>query len=480
MKPDMTHAHWRLGIAWELQDNIPAALEAYRQASIFRPTIAEAAVARGRLLEAEGHRHEAIGCFRQAASAAPRSSVGRLAETRALIAERRDQEAERDLRRILALEPKLAEAHEMLAQLLANAGNFREAISCYQAALGLAPDRVGLWYDIARCRKITPADRPTLAIMQRAAARTDVPAEQRILSHLALGKAHEDLHEYGPAMRQYDLADGVRRLVCPFNAAQHLSRVEALIAQFPASKFSARNGCADPTPILIVGMPRSGTTLVEQIISSHPRVTGGGEMHFWGRRGAMWEASGPHGADDEFLRRAGSEYLEWLRRSAPEAERVTDKMPFNFLWLGLINLALPNARIIHCRRSPLDTGLSIHSTFFSPKLPFPTGGPDLVRYYEAYARLMAHWRSVLPNDRFLDVRYEDLIASPEAVSRSLIAFCGMEWHDDCLRPEANTRLVKTASKWQVRQPINAGSIRRWARFEPWLGDIAELAAMTGT
>jgi hypothetical protein len=233
-------------------------------------------------------------------------------------------------------------------------------------------------------------------------------------------------------------------------------------------------GSRDAKPVLIIGMPRSGTTLVEQIVSMHPAAAAGGELHFWNERGAAWSRSGAAGSEMPFLARAAADYLSVLRAIAPKASRVTDKMPFNFLWAGLIHLAFPRAIIIHCRRAAVDTALSIHQTHFHPGVAFPTGGAELVAYFRGYQRLIDHWRSVLPADRFIEVDYEDLTSKPEPVIRRIIAACGMGWHDACLRPECNPRAVKTPSKWQTRQPIYRTSVARWRRYEPWLGPLREL------
>jgi hypothetical protein len=185
-----------------------------------------------------------------------------------------------------------------------------------------------------------------------------------------------------------------------------------------------------------------------------------------------WQRSGVD--EDAFLTRAAADYLGVLRAIAPTATRVTDKMPFNFLWAGLIHVAFPRAIIIHCRRAAIDTALSIHQTHFHPSMPFPTGGAELVEYFRSYQRLIDHWRSVLPADRFIEVDYEHLTRAPEPVIRQIIAACGLAWHDACLRPESNPRAVKTPSKWQTRQPIYRTSVERWRRYEPWLGPLRAL------
>ena len=272
----------------------------------------------------------------------------------------------------------------------------------------------------------------------------------------------------------------MRRASAPFDSAAFSIEVDRLIARCTPEFIAQASelGSEDATPVLIIGMPRSGTTLVEQIVSMHPEVAGGGELNFWNERGAAWRGSA---AGDErqvvvseFLAKAAGEYLGVLRAIAPKAARVTDKMPFNFLWAGLIHVAFPRATIIHCRRAAVDTALSIHQTYFHPGLAFPTGGAELVAYFESYQRLIDHWRSVLPADRFIEVDYEELTRAPEPVIRRIIAACGLAWHDACLRPESNPRAVKTPSKWQTRQPIYRTSVARWRRYEPWLGPLRAL------
>ncbi len=200
----------------------------------------------------------------------------------------------------------------------------------------------------------------------------------------------------------------------------------------------------------------------------------GGELNFWNERGAVWHQADPAGTEAPFLKAAAADYLSVLRSIGPKSARVTDKMPFNFLWAGLIHLAFPRATIIHCRRAPIDTALSIHQTLFQPRLAFPTGGAKLVAYFQSYRRLIDHWRRVLPTDRFIEVDYEDLTRDPEPAIRRIIAACGLGMDDACLHPERNPRAVKTPSKWQTRQPIYRHSVERWRRYKPWLGPLRAL------
>jgi tetratricopeptide (TPR) repeat protein len=474
--PRYTDAYFRLGIALEKLGDLRGAILAYDRATELLPSLTEAWFRAGAIVYTLGHREEAIGCFRRAAATGPKTRFGRLGAVRALLTEDRDAEAEKMLRRTLALDSTNAMAHDLLGNLLTEFGRFDEAEDCFKRAVTLAPLLAGSYYDLVRCRPVTPADSDLIARMEGALDRPGLEVAQRVRLHLAVGKAAGDLGDYALAMRHLDAADDVRRGSAPFDSAAFDVEIDRLIARCATDAIAKASelGMDDATPVLIIGMPRSGTTLVEQIVSSHPAVAGGGELNFWNERGAAWHQAGPAGLAAAFLSQAASDYLGLLRSIGPKAARVTDKMPFNFLWAGLIHLALPSATIIHCRRAAIDTALSIHQTHFHPGLAFPTGGAELVAYFRSYRRLTDHWRSVLPADRYIEVDYEELTREPEPAIRRIIAGCGLPWDDACLRPEDNPRAVRTPSKWQTRQPIYRNSVERWRRYQPWLGPLAAL------
>ena len=474
--PRYADAYFRLGIALEKLGNTSGAIAAYDRATNLLPSLTEAWFRAGALVYTLGHRDEAIGCFRRAAANGGKTSFGRLGKARALLIEDRNEEAEQVLRQTLAVDPGNAMAHDLLGNLLSEYGRFVEARECFQRAIAIAPLLAGSYYDLVRCRRVTSDDDGLLQRMQAALATPGLEAPQRLRLHLAIGKAADDLGDYALAMQHFDAADDVRRSSASFDSATFSIEIDRLIARCTPELIAQAPelGSFHATPVLIIGMPRSGTTLVEQIVSMHPEVGAGGELNFWNERGAEWHGSGPAGNETPFLARAAADYLGVLRAMAPMAARVTDKMPFNFLWAGLIHLAFPRAIIIHCRRAAVDTALSIHQTHFHPGLAFPTGGAELVAYFHSYQRLVDHWRSVLPADRFIEVDYEDLTRAPEPVIREIIAACGLAWHDACLRPESNPRAVKTPSKWQTRQPIYSSSVARWRRYEPWLGPLRAL------
>jgi Flp pilus assembly protein TadD len=480
--PRYADAYFRLGIALERLGDLHSAIGAYHRATELQPTLTEAWYRAGALVYTMGHRDEAIGCFHRAAKSGPKTRFGRLGAARALLTQARDAEAERVLQQTLALDPANALAHDLLGNLLAEAGRFEEARECFTRAVAIAPLMAGSYYDLVRCRPVTKEDAGLIARMQAALATPGLEVAHRMRVHLALGKVADDLGDHALAMQHFDAADALREGSAAFDSAAFDTEVNRLIGRCtpPSIARAPALGSGDTTPVFIIGMPRSGTTLVEQIVSSHPEVRAGGELNFWNERGAAWHQCGAAGFEAPFLHQAAADYLRVLRAIGPKSPRVTDKMPFNFLWAGLIHLAFPRATIIHCRRAAIDTALSIHQTLFHPGLAFPTGGGKLVAYFRSYLRLTEHWRRVLPPDRFIEVEYEQLTGDPAPVIRRLIAGCGLAWDDACLRPERNPRSVKTPSKWQTRQPIYRHSVERWRRYEPWLGPLRALLELDST
>jgi tetratricopeptide (TPR) repeat protein len=369
-----------------------------------------------------------------------------------------------------------AEAHLRQGQLLSEAGRFDEAAECFERSIELDPHDAAAYHGLVTSRKLTEQDAPLLARMEKQLGAAGTPPEQQMTFHFALGKALDDLRQYADAAAHFDAANRIRAALSPFDRADFVRQIDGLIASFTRGFFQAQAalGAGDEIPVLVLGMPRSGTTLVERIVSSHPKVAGGGELRFW-RESRSRLAGASAASRARVAAEVREDYLRLLRSLGPGALRVTDKMPFNFLWLGLVHLLLPRARIVHCRRDALDTCLSIYQTQFTDNWGFAGDRGDLVAYYRQYARLMDHWRAVLPADRLLEVHYEEVTAAPEAAARRLIAFCGLPWDEGCVQPELNPGAVSTASKWQARQPIYRTSVERWRHYEPWLGELRELA-----
>src|SRR5450631_1843716 len=296
--PHYVEAHFRLGIALEKQGNIVGAIIAYDRATELRPSLTEAWFRAGALVYTLGHRDEAIGCFRRAAATGGETSLGRLGKARALLTEERNPEAEQVLRRTLTRDPKNAMAHDLLGNLLSEFGRFDEARECFERAIAIAPLLAGSYYDLVRSRRVTSSDNDNGLVqrMEAALATPGLEAAQRLRLHLAIGKAADDLGDYALAMQHFDAADAVRRGSAAFDSAAFSIEIDRLIARCTPELMARAHqvGSADATPVLILGMPRSGTTLVEQIVSMHPEVGAGGELNFWNERGATWHSSDGH------------------------------------------------------------------------------------------------------------------------------------------------------------------------------------------
>ena len=278
--------------------------------------------------------------------------------------------------------------------------------------------------------------------------------------------------------------NAMRRRRIDYDEPAMLQLFDRIQAVFTAELLNSRRGSGDPSmlPVLIVGMPRSGTTLVEQILASHPRLFGAGELYdlrdIIAVHCDLAAVPAPYpecvpAMPGEILQRIGTAYATGLQRRAPQAMRVTDKMPANFFHVGLVRLALPNAHIIHVRRDPIDTCFSCFGRSFRDEQPFCYDLGELGRYYRKYEALMAHWRGVLPARAMIEVQYEELVADLEPQARRIIAYCGLDWDDRCLAFHATPRPVRTASAVQVRQPIYQSAIGRWRPYADMLRPLLD-------
>jgi tetratricopeptide (TPR) repeat protein len=477
LKPDYGKACYALGISLQSLGGNEGAIVALRRAIELSPKLAGAHGRLGQLLYLEQRYTEAQESFRRAAAAAPHTTFGRVCEAGVLIAKEKFADAAQLLRRAVARDPGNFEAIVALAEVLSYMGEFEASIAQYERALALGSDATVAWSGLVQIKQMTDADRPLITRVLTYLQQEHVPAVTRMRLHFAVGKALDDLGQFEDAMGHFDSANHIRRDLQPFDRTRFKHHLDGAIARYAPRFFAERcgYGLEDETPVFVLGMPRSGTTLVEQILSSHPRIAAGGELPFWRLQAtAVDEVDNPGMIDEATSRRLATEYLAVLRRFSASALQVTDKMPFNFLWIGLIRLAFPRARFIHCQRDPIDTCLSIYCTSLESIRGFAGDRNDLVFFYREYVRLMEHWRAVLPADRFIDVDYEALTTDPGAQTRRLVAFSGLEWNEACLCPEQNGRPVLTASKWQARQPIYRSSVERWRRYEPWLGSLREL------
>lgn len=365
-----------------------------------------------------------------------------------------------------------------LATVYMNLGQYDAAQRFYEELHQLDPDNAEAWAGRVYLRKQTRADQPWLIRAKALLDATRSPAG-RIALLFAMGKFHDDLQCYDLAFEQVTQAHHIKKKMAgqPFDPTAYEERINRMIQGYDACFFSSDvpDASFSERPVFVVGMPRSGTSLVEQILASHPQVHGGGELVFWER----WAARHPDAAVNaritrEQIQELVSAFQIKLDDLNPAAERIVDKMPGNYLRLGLIHAAFPRARIIHTRRNPLDTCLSIFFKNFNASHAYAHELPDLAFYYRQYQRIMSHWKSLLPSEVMLEVPYEALVNDQEGWTRQMIRFLDLPWDDACLAFHKTRRRVGTASNWQVRQKIYTSSLARWKNYERHLSPLLDL------
>lgn len=384
--------------------------------------------------------------------------------------------------RAVALDAGHAEAQNNLGALKIEAGELDDARACFNAAISARAGFVDAHYNLSTLKTYQPDDPHIAALEALAANPTALVDADQIRLQFALGKAREDCGQYDAAFAAYSAGNALHFARYPDNEAHTAQVMQDLQQLFDAAFCRASANAAEesPIPIFIVGMPRSGTTLVEQILASHPQVFGAGEL-----KDLQLAASEICGANGQFTVNAlkdadfaaiGAAYRARIRQLAPDARYITDKMPANFASIGLINKALPEARIIHAQRDPLDSCFSCYSRHFKDAMYFTYDLGVLARYYRQYIRLMRHWHAVLEPGRVLNVHYENVVSDIEPEVRRLLDYCGLPWDPRCLEFHHNRRVVLTASAAQVRRPLYSSSVARWRHFEPHLAPL--ISALT--
>ncbi len=398
-----------------------------------------------------------------------------------LYLDRRDTEkAVAYIGRALKINPGGPAFHHNIAGAYGRLGDLEKAESHYREAIRLEPSYASAYFNLTGIAKFSEGD-PALGGIEKLLEKSALSPEDRCYLGFAAGKILDDLGDYDRAFSHYREGNAAKEV--RFDRKEHERRTDDLIRIFDREYFEAHSdfGIIDVVPIFVIGMPRSGTSLVEQTLASHPKIHGAGELydvhaiaralprHVKGGQGypACMKAI-DHAAAEGFA----LEYLKQTLRLAPKAKRIVDKHPLNFLNLGLIHLMFPKARVIHCRRDVLDTCLSCYFQNFTNGQEYSFDPEDLGFYYRHYRRLMTHWTKVLPEKPF-DLNYEELVADHEPVARKLLAFVGLDWHDDCAAFHRTERTVQTASRWQVRQPIYRTSVRRWRNYERHIGPLID-------
>jgi tetratricopeptide (TPR) repeat protein len=501
LRPEVAEAHNNLGNALLSQQRFAEAAASYTQAIALRPRSAGALINLANALRETGQANDALTACRRALELQPQladaylirgtaqfdlgllddavQSYSRALEldpslVRAHIALAmvlrqigRAADAEVRCRQALKVDPASAEALALLGELRADFGHFTEAESYLRKALEIDPNLPAAWAGLARYRKMGDGDAQWLSAAQRLASRP-LSLGQEINLRFAIGKYFDDCQDFESAFANYQRGNELKkRAALRHDPAQMSRRVDEVIRLYSRRWLlqAEAAGSQSSRPVFIVGMPRSGTSLTEQILDSHPEVHGAGELRFWHAATVKFEAQRRRGEDGiGAIAGIARDALSHLNALSAHASRVIDKMPANFLNLGLIHAAFPNARIIHMQRHPLDTALSIYFQVFSNTHSYSNDLEHIAGYYAEYQRLMQHWHQVLPKGAILDVPYEELVAEPDRWSRRLVKFIELPWDPACLDFHQTQRVVTTASNWQVRQKITQSSAGRWRHY----------------
>jgi len=523
LSPDMASAHSNLSLALAAAGDAEAAVEHAERAAELAPEAAEVHYNRGNALRAAGRLDEAAAAYVDALQLAPDlvdalhdlSAVlrnrGRLEEAvstarrglevapddaglhnalgLALLDQGDVVEAEAALAEAVRLDDGFALAHNNLGLALQALGRLDAAAAAFERAIELAPERGEPWRHLGLLGASVAGDGRAEALEARLAG-TEPGSRDELHLRFALGKALADRGEHARAFESYRRGNALQRATLDYDPAWTTELVTRLIDTFDAERVPGGAPYADHSelPVLIVGMPRSGTTLVEQMLAAHPGVYAGGELDFFARTehrlaqtlGAdeTWPECVVH-LDEDTARDIAQTYLTAMLEAVDNALRITDKMPRNFFSVGLFAMLFPRGRVVSCRRDPRDACLSIYFQLLGSGHPYACDLAELGAFYRDYERLMEHWRGILP-DRVFDVDYEELVADPESAGRRLTDFLGIPWDERCLAFHQSDRAVLTASNVQVREPVHTRSVGRWRAYERELAPLLEALGIGGS
>lgn len=480
--------HYIAGIACLELQQLPQAIQLLQQAVRLHPRRADFAAQLAKALSIARLSREALAIADQAMALEPEDPL--TLDTLGVVYNQANAypQAAAAFRRAATRMPTAAHYRFNLATALLFEGDLAGAGEELEACIALAPTFWKAHLTLANLHRQNAGSNHIERLLRLLGQAGGDQAAQLYLN-LALAKEYEDVGDYALAFDHLSRGKAAGRTRRGYSIQRDEALVEALIRAFP-EPITTDAGDRSEEPIFVLGMPRSGTTLVERILSSHPQVYSAGELQNFGVELKRLSGSrSPYLLDPDTIARGrlidwgrlGRSYLASTRPATAARPRFVDKLPHNFLYAGFIAHALPRARIICLRRDPMDTCLSNFRQLFAQTSPYYDYSFDLLdtgRYYVLFERLMAHWQRVLPG-RILEVRYETLVAHQEASTRRLLDHCGLPWHEGCLRFEQNEAPVATASAVQVREPINRSSIQRWRKYEAQLGPLQALLEQAG-
>jgi tetratricopeptide (TPR) repeat protein len=512
LAPGLSMAHNNLGLLLAGRGERAAAIGSYREALRYHPSyiealgnlgnalrevgqLGEALAAHQRALEldparADGHSclgyvlldcrrtDEAAESFRNALRLNGEHVAAQLGLATALRIQGKPEEAQASCQAALALAPRRADVLLLLGELHADRGQFTQAQELFAQALEADSKCAPVYSSMAVHRRMTRDDTAWLRGAEALLAER-LPVDYEINLRFAIGKYFDDIGEYDKAFTSHRAANELRKQSGRhYDRARLSAQVDRIITwcKRAAAPGWPRESGNSERPVFIIGMPRSGTSLAEQIVASHPAVFGAGEVRFWNRAFERLERAPADQDLGASFASVSQEYLQRVSAPAGAALRITDKLPGNFLYAGVIQRVFPRARFIHMQRHPLDTCLSVYFQNFFNVGQYANDLSDLAHYYGEYQRIMSHWRSSLPQETLLDVPYEDLVTDTESWARRMLEFINLPWDPRCLEFHRTDRVVLTASKWQVRQKITTGSVGRWRNYEKHLAPLRHLTA----
>ncbi|MCB9990737.1 MAG: tetratricopeptide repeat protein [Rhodospirillales bacterium] len=466
LRPDSAEVHMDLADVLLMQDKYGDAEVELKKVEGMVPDNPRIFIKLSSVQERAGKLEDALATVEKAARLNPEMPEAYLRKGQICHINNRISEAEENFNKALKLAPRSANAHLSLADLYLTMGEMKKTEKLLKKAKELAPNLPGMFYTLSSVKKFTKTD-PDFKQM--------VALEKRIESYgldhasalnFALFSAYEDMGNYKKAFEHLKKGNDYKRKTVPHQPERIEAHFQMLKRTYTPELFKSLEGKGykSKLPVFIVGMPRSGTTLTEQIISSHPDVYGAGELSVGS---SLEHQLGPLSAEN--CRELGALYVKTVKKldRNGKAKRITDKMPGNFMNIGLLVNILPEAKIIHCRRNPIDTCLSCYKQNFARGQYWSYNLEELAEQYKLYEEVMAYWREVLP-DRFLEIDYEDTVNNLEEQAHKLIDFVGLPWHKACLQPHKQKRAVLTASKTQVIKPVYKSSVKAWKRYEKQL------------
>ena len=469
LKPDYAEAHYNLGVMLQELGRSDESEESYKQAIALKPDFAEAHNNLGITLKELGRLDEAETSYKQAIAFRPNIPQIHNNLGSALKKLGRFDEAKASYTQAIALKPDFAMAYNNMGNALVEVGRLDEAEASYNQAIALKPDDAGAHRMLASIKKFDTQDEQ-YSLMRQLYLDENISDDQRCHINFGLAKACEDLGNYEQAYAHYGEGNALRKKLLKYDINVDVDLFKKIKSSYPKIVQNSVTPERLPNnlmPIFIVGMPRSGTTLVEQIISSHSQVTGAGELSFVAQLGASI-ATGVIEANHESLLDFRHKYLNKLKNVSGGNLIVTDKMPQNFRYIGLLAAAFPETKIIHVKRNPAAVCWANYKQYFASNgLGYCYAIDDVINYHALYENLMDFWTNTL-SDRIYQLNYEQLTVNQESETRQLIDYLGLDWDEKCLSPQNNTRGVATASNVQVRKQVYKGSSEQWKKYQPFL------------